>query len=53
MQKLRARRDVVLVDQRGTGQSNPLRCDDLYPTPQAVFNDMPMLDKLAACPPGH
>lgn len=25
----RATRDIVLVDQRGTGQSNPLRCPDL------------------------
>lgn len=26
------RRDVILVDQRGTGQSAPLRCDDDKPT---------------------
>jgi pimeloyl-ACP methyl ester carboxylesterase len=25
--KIRARRDIVLVDQRGTGKSNPLDCD--------------------------
>jgi pimeloyl-ACP methyl ester carboxylesterase len=27
MPKLRENRDIVLVDQRGTGQSNPLHCD--------------------------
>ena len=27
-QPLRARRDVVLVDQRGTGESNGMRCDE-------------------------
>jgi pimeloyl-ACP methyl ester carboxylesterase len=27
MTRLRQRRDVVMVDQRGTGESNPLRCD--------------------------
>jgi pimeloyl-ACP methyl ester carboxylesterase len=26
-QKVRAERDIVLVDQRGTGRSNPLRCE--------------------------
>lgn len=29
----RARRDVVLVDQRGTGASNPLHCPELSTTP--------------------
>ncbi len=30
---LRQRRDVLLVDQRGTGTSNPLTCPDLTPGP--------------------
>jgi pimeloyl-ACP methyl ester carboxylesterase len=35
----RARRDVVLVDQRGTGQSNPLHCPELS-APERVFEPM-------------
>jgi pimeloyl-ACP methyl ester carboxylesterase len=31
--KLRERRDILLVDQRGTGKSNPLTCPDLTPGP--------------------
>jgi pimeloyl-ACP methyl ester carboxylesterase len=30
---LRADRDLVFVDQRGTGKSNPLKCDDIGETP--------------------
>jgi pimeloyl-ACP methyl ester carboxylesterase len=33
-------RDVVLVDQRGTGGSNPLRCPDEGFDPQAFMDDM-------------
>ena len=40
-------RDIVLVDQRGTGQSNPLRC--LYPEDEAL-NEEEMLAKLKSCP---
>lgn len=32
MARLNNRRDLVLVDQRGTGQSAPLRCESLAPT---------------------
>lgn len=32
MARLNNRRDLVLVDQRGTGQSAPLRCEPLAPT---------------------
>jgi pimeloyl-ACP methyl ester carboxylesterase len=39
----RERRDVVLVDQRGTGQSNPLRCPEL----EAVSRLDPMYDPAA------
>jgi pimeloyl-ACP methyl ester carboxylesterase len=40
-------RDIVLVDQRGTGQSNPLRCLD--PEDESLDDDE-MLAKLKACP---
>ena len=40
-------RDIVLVDQRGTGQSNPLRCLD--PEEESV-DDEAMLAKLKSCP---
>src|SRR5262249_45820457 len=30
---LRQNRDLVFVDQRGTGESNPLRCDDIGDNP--------------------
>ncbi len=51
----RATRDVVLVDQRGTGESNPLRCpelerasklDEMYP-PDAVKRCRDELEKIA------
>ncbi|MDQ2779289.1 MAG: alpha/beta hydrolase, partial [Pseudomonadota bacterium] len=32
MARLNNRRDLVLVDQRGTGQSAPLRCEPVAPT---------------------
>jgi pimeloyl-ACP methyl ester carboxylesterase len=38
--KLNDTRDIVLIDQRGTGQSNPLECEDDDEQPlQAVFED--------------
>jgi pimeloyl-ACP methyl ester carboxylesterase len=38
--KLNDTRDIVLIDQRGTGQSNPLDCEDDEEQPlQAVFED--------------
>ena len=40
-------RDIVLVDQRGTGKSNPLRCLD--PEDESV-DDEAMQAKLKACP---
>jgi pimeloyl-ACP methyl ester carboxylesterase len=48
--KIRELRDVVLVDQRGTGKSNPLQCtlqnlDDA----QAVLGEPYSLDKLREC----
>lgn len=40
-------RDIVLVDQRGTGESNPLRC--LNPE-EELLTDEELLEKLKACP---
>jgi pimeloyl-ACP methyl ester carboxylesterase len=40
-------RDIVLVDQRGTGKSNPLRC--LSPEEESLSNDE-VLEKLKSCP---
>jgi pimeloyl-ACP methyl ester carboxylesterase len=40
-------RDIVLVDQRGTGKSNPLRCLD--PEDESLDNEE-ALEKLKSCP---
>ena len=42
---LRRTRDVVLMDQRGTGRSNPLRCDVVVPT---AAGDDALLARLTA-----
>ena len=48
--KIRQQRDVVLVDQRGTGGSNPLPCQLRDSNdPQAVFADLFPLEKVRAC----
>ena len=50
-QSLRAHHDIVLVDQRGTGRSNPLDCD-LYGDPedlQKVVGETFPLDAFRAC----
>lgn len=41
-------RDIVLVDQRGTGKSNPLRCLD--PEKDEDLDDEEAMAKLKACP---
>lgn len=41
-------RDIVLVDQRGTGKSNPLRCLD--PEEDEDLEDNEVMAKLKACP---
>jgi pimeloyl-ACP methyl ester carboxylesterase len=48
---LRARRDIVLVDQRGTGGSNPLMCDFYRPEDEASgrFADFLPIDRVRAC----
>ncbi len=48
----REQRDVVLVDQRGTGGSNPLPCQLRNPEDaQTVVGDFYSLEKLRACRP--
>jgi pimeloyl-ACP methyl ester carboxylesterase len=41
-------RDIVLVDQRGTGRSNPLACN-LYPTDDATYTYLFPPDVIGAC----
>jgi pimeloyl-ACP methyl ester carboxylesterase len=41
-------RDIVMVDQRGTGESHPLECD-LFPTQADTFRAIYPLDIIAAC----
>jgi pimeloyl-ACP methyl ester carboxylesterase len=41
-------RDIVLVDQRGTGRSNPLRCLD--PDDETVMDEADVIAALQACP---
>ncbi|MCZ2128236.1 MAG: alpha/beta hydrolase [Anaerolineales bacterium] len=48
LSNVRQERDIVLVDQRGTGESNPLRC--LTPEDEALSQDEARA-KLQACPP--
>jgi len=43
-----ARRDVVMVDQRGTGGSNPLDCPE-FDLPQAALKPMFPVDAVARC----
>lgn len=43
-------RDIVLVDQRGTGKSNPLDCENDDDSLQSVMlSDDQMIDRLKAC----
>jgi pimeloyl-ACP methyl ester carboxylesterase len=49
--ELRARREIVFVDQRGTGGSNPLNCD-LYgspPEPERILAGPFPIDAVRAC----
>jgi pimeloyl-ACP methyl ester carboxylesterase len=46
---LRKQRDIVLIDQRGTGQSNPLGCAVDPHDPQSLINGPASVDSLPAC----
>jgi pimeloyl-ACP methyl ester carboxylesterase len=50
LREVRNRRDIVLVDQRGTGQSNPLRCEADRALPlDELFAPRPDPAKTRAC----
>ena len=47
---IREHRDLVFVDQRGTGQSNPLNCDLFNPAdPQSYFGSFFPVDDVRKC----
>lgn len=46
--RIHEQRDIVLVDQRGTGESNPLRCLD--PAADEILEDDRLIALLQACP---
>jgi pimeloyl-ACP methyl ester carboxylesterase len=48
LQKLNQKRDIVLVDQRGTGRSNPLACPNVVDLPPDSTEEM-VFDALAVC----
>jgi pimeloyl-ACP methyl ester carboxylesterase len=49
VQALRQQRDVVLIDQRGTGKSNPLRCPFDRNDVQLLINGSYSTENLPAC----
>lgn len=48
LQPIHEGRDIVLVDQRGTGESNPLRCLD--PEKDEALTDEQVIERLQTCP---
>lgn len=54
VERIRRKRDIVLVDQRGTGDSNPLECEP-HPLEEGLaarFADTSPVDKLHRCREG-
>jgi pimeloyl-ACP methyl ester carboxylesterase len=47
--RVRRDRDIVMVDQRGTGESNGLDCDLYGPTVQGHLRDLFPLESIRAC----
>lgn len=45
----RERRDVVLLDQRGTGRSNPLRCEGAHGSAADLLDEMYPVDYVRRC----
>lgn len=45
--RLRFKRDLVMVDQRGTGASNPLDCPDPQETPEVLGVELPLDEQVA------
>jgi len=54
-ERFQTSRDIVLVDQRGTGESNPLDCDSPEPDFEELvnFDADPPLDDVRACLEGY
>lgn len=51
-ERLRFKRDLVMVDQRGTGQSHPLDCPEPVEPPEIIGEELPLEEQvaeLAAC----
>jgi pimeloyl-ACP methyl ester carboxylesterase len=44
-----ARRDIILIDQRGTGRSNPLECELEETSLAATFEQSQQVEQLSAC----
>ena len=44
-----ARRDIIFIDQRGTGRSHPLECEIEETSLAATFEQSQQLDRLNAC----
>ena len=54
LERIRRKRDIVLVDQRGTGDSNPLECEP-HPLEEGLaarFGDSGAVEKLRRCREG-
>jgi pimeloyl-ACP methyl ester carboxylesterase len=47
--ELNARRDIVFIDQRGTGKSNPLDCADDEPSLVATLDPSQQVERLQRC----
>ncbi len=47
--ELNARRDIVFIDQRGTGKSSPLDCPDDQPSLAATLDPSHQLERLRRC----
>ncbi len=45
----RRSRDIVLVDQRGTGDSNPLNCSPIKPSPEYFLDEMYPVEYVRRC----
>jgi pimeloyl-ACP methyl ester carboxylesterase len=48
--RIHEQRDIVLVDQRGTGQSNPLRCIDPEDPQNETLEEEQVINLLKECP---
>jgi len=49
LKEVNARRDIVFIDQRGTGGSNPLECKVEETSMSATFEQSQQIERLGAC----